>query len=236
VHSQPQRPQAQHRPGDFRIVTPSNWYVLDLDPATRDTAIARLVERRFGAGDDPQMTRARGELTELLRGAARDAQENGAAYAAVMNVLVDGVPLSASLIAVRADAPLDEDGNAVTDPAALSELLLATELAEAVEAAFRPPAAEDPTAEDSPAADTATDPAADDEAPEIVELPAGPAIRRRRIIGGAAETQYVLPVPDSAQMLVLTFATPDVGFRWHFEDVFDRIARSLEWQTEGRQA
>jgi hypothetical protein len=245
-------------PADFRVLTPGNWYVLDLNPATRTASIARLVEERFGRADDPRLVQARRELTALLRGAARDAADSGAVYAAMMDALVGDTALSASLVAVIGPAPLDDDGNAVTDPAALSATLLAGELASAVGAALG-----DPTPTGTPgSADTlptvdltvavsaeppvpngTAAPAPDRDTTEIVELPAGPAVRlRRRTDSGlagtggetaqAAETQYFVPVPATDRMLVLTFATPNLGFRSEFEELFDRMAETLQWQWE----
>jgi hypothetical protein len=243
-------------PADFRILTPANWYVLDLNPATRTAAIARLVERRFGPTDDPRLVQARRELTALLRSAARDAADNGAVYAALMDALVDGTALSASLLAVVGPAPLDADGNAVTDPAALSATLLAGELAGVAEAAITGDSPGGPVAVDltlppmaggSPAGGSAVGGSAVEGGAaglaEIVELPAGPAVRLRRntdsgLAGStgetaaAAETQYFVPIPATDRMLVLTFATPNIGFRGEFEELFDRMAETLQWQWE----
>jgi hypothetical protein len=240
-------------PADFRILTPANWYVLDLNPTTRTASIARLVEQRFGPTDEPRLVQARRELTALLRGAARDAADNGAVYAALMDALVDGAALSASLLAVIGPAPVDEDGNVVTDPAALSATLLAGELAGAVEAAIAGDGPDGPVAvdltpdppliPDRSQPEEATEPAVTAGATEIVELPAGPAVRLRRRTDSelagttgetavAAETQYFVPIPATDRMLVLTFATPNVGFHAEFEELFDRMAETLQWQWE----
>lgn len=238
-------------PRDFRLLTPANWYVLDLAPATRAASIARLVEERFGRTDDPRLVQAKRELTALLRGAARDAERNGAIYAALMDTLVAGVALSASLIAVVGAAPADEHGNPVTDPAALSALLLAGELAAALDAATAPAGGTGragPTPSTVDLSDVDGDTASGGGAgrpgdTEIVELPAGPAVRLRRradsglagTAGGtapAAEIQYFLSVPDTDRMLALTFATPNVDLAAQFEELFDTIAGTLEWQWE----
>jgi len=259
-------------PRDFRILTPDNWYVLDLNPATRNSSIARLVEHRFTGADEPRLVQARRELTALLRGAARDAADSGAVYAALMDALVENVGLSASLLAVVGAAPVDDDGNIVTDVEALSTLLLAGELtamldtatgadpaggaangaapangtapsaaaAPAVELTDRP--AGTGTAQTAPSAGAGAGAGAG-ERTEIVELAAGPAVRLRRggdsELGGStgetaqtAETQYFVPIPDTDRMLVLTFATPNVAFSEQFEELFDRIAETLEWQWE----
>lgn len=216
-------------PVDFRLLTPANWYVLDLNPATRSGSLARLVESRFGATDDPRLVQARRELTAVLRGAAREAEESGAVYAALMDTMISDVALSASVLAVVGPAPTDDDGNVVTDPRALSATLLAAELTSIVDSA------------------TGTPPEAGDDSAEIVELPAGPAVRLRRatdtgLAGStgetakAAETQYFLPVPRSDQLLVLTFATPNVDFRTDFDELFDRIAETVEWQWAAEPA
>lgn len=152
-------PPAPGPPVDFRILTPANWYVLDLDPATRTASIARLVEQRFGPTDDPRLVQARRDLTALLRGAARDAADNGAVYAALMDALVEGTALSASLLAVVGPAPVDEDGDVITDPAALSAVLLAGELAAALAGATDgPPTGGPPAGEPVAGAPTAGEP------------------------------------------------------------------------------
>jgi hypothetical protein len=337
-------------PVRFRLLTPDNWYVLDLDPVTRNGSIGRLVERRFGRTDDPRLVQARRDLTALLRGAARDAADNGAVYAALMDLLVaddtgEQVALSASLIAVVAPAPTDPDGNVLTDPAALAVAMIAGELADvlsdaddarsaaeagaprppgvddarsAAEAsAPRPPGVDDarsaaeagaprpPGVDDAGAAPEACAPGSPNDAlsvagalvpeprsagadgapvtggqtyagggarsadadgrsvaggrasgaadvaasdvdgrPAVVELPTGPAVRLSRIGGsgpiGAAggdvpsvQVQYFLPVPDSEQILILTFGTPNRNLRAEFEELFGQIAGSLSWEWDG---
>jgi hypothetical protein len=218
-------------PVRFRLLTPDNWYVLDLDPTTRNASIGRLVEERFGRTDDPRLVQARRDLTALLRGAARDAADSGAIYAALMDLLVaDGsgepVALSASLVAVVAPAPTDADGNVLTDPAALAVAMIAGELAEVMA---------DESEVDSER------PSEEDDRPQVVELPTGAAVRLSRIgdsgpIGGSGgnvpsvQVQYFLPVPDSEQILILTFGTPNRNLRTEFEELFGQIAGSLSWE------
>jgi hypothetical protein len=214
---------------------------------------------------------ARRELTAVLRGAARDAADSGAIYAALMDTLVEDVALSASLLAVVGAAPLDDDGNVVTDVEALSALLLAGELASVLDTAAGAgvgagvgtangtapatgPTGANGGAPAAPAVEL-TDRAATlaggaepgelADRTEVVQLAAGPAVRLRRggdsELGGStgetahtAETQYFVPIPDTDRMLVLTFATPNLPFREQFDELFDRIAETLEWQWQDR--
>jgi hypothetical protein len=243
-------------PVRFRLLTPDNWYVLDLDPVTRNASIGRLVQRRFGRADDPRLLQARRDLTALLRGAARDAADNGAIYAALMDLLVaddTGEPtaLSASLVVVAAPAPTDPDGTVLTDPAALAVALLAGELAAVlsdVDDAGPVPAPRSDVDDAYPVPDPRSDvdgaaagPSGVDSRPEVVELAVGPAVRLSRIgdsgpIGGSGggvpsvQVQYFLPVPDSEQVLILTFGTPNRNLRPEFEELFGQIAGSLSWE------
>lgn len=86
----------------FTVTVPATWFALDLDPRTRTASIARLVEERLGPAPAPQLRR---ELTATLRQYARQAAGTGAAYAALMYQVVDGSPLSASLLIAVAAAP-----------------------------------------------------------------------------------------------------------------------------------
>jgi hypothetical protein len=102
-------------PPRFTLAVPDNWIALDLDPRTRTESIARMVAERVGEGQR--------ELTATLRQYARQAANQGAAYAALMYQLVDGVLLSASLLVARGAAPRDHDGRPVLEPAGLGGVL-----------------------------------------------------------------------------------------------------------------
>jgi hypothetical protein len=251
-------PEAATGPVRFRLLTPDNWYVLDLDPVTRNGSIGRLVEQRFGRTDDPRLVQARRDLTALLRGAARDAADNGAVYAALMDLLVaddagEQVALSASLIAVVAPAPTDPDGNVLTDPAALALAMVAGQLADVLSdvdgaGAAAKPGGSSPSDVDGDGAGAAggvPEPRSSDvdSRPAVVELPTGPAVRLSRIgdsgpIGTAGgnvpsvQVQYFLPVPDGERILILTFGTPNRNLRAEFEELFGQIAGSLSWEWD----
>lgn len=191
-------------PPQFTVTVPANWFALDLDPRTRTDSIARLVESRIGPATDPAGRQLRRELTSLLRQHARQAASHRAAYAALMYQVLDGVPLSASLLIAVGTAPLDPTGAAVLDPAALGAVL----------------------AQGS------------DAQPEPFETLAGPAVRIRLDTAvpvrpdepvPTAEFQYAIAVPGSELVLVLTFSTPNVTLAEPLAELFDAIARSLDW-------
>lgn len=200
---------------EFTIAVPTTWYQLDLDPRTRTSTIAQLVEDRIGADDSPQLTQLRRDLTGMLRSYARQAAGHGAIYAALMDQVVHGISISASLVIAVGDAPRDADGSPVLDPAALGPALLAGE-----------------SRGETPGA-------------EVVETHAGPAarIRRTRSSGftgtdGAdvttADSQYFVPVPGTDKVLAMTFSTPNLSVRPALDELFDAIARTLEWAWDSR--
>ncbi|MDP8993092.1 MAG: hypothetical protein M3N31_08605 [Actinomycetota bacterium] len=76
---------------------------------------------------------------------------------------------------------------------------------------------------------------------EVVDLPAGAAVRLRRQMlaeadgagaeGAVVETvQYFVPVPATASLLVLTFSTPNLPLAEAFVELFDTMAQTLHWR------
>ena len=202
---------------EFTVAVPSNWYQLDLDPRTRTGTIAKLVEDRLGDASTAALRQIRRELTAMLRQYARQAASHGAIYAALMDQVVEGLALSASLVIAVGEAPRDAAGEPVLDPARLG-LALASQVGD----------------DGTPARLSA----------EELELPAGTAVRLRRTTdsgfagsdGGTvrtAETQYFVPVPRTDKVLALTFSTPNLSVREALEELFDRIARTLAWVWDG---
>lgn len=59
---------------------------------------------------------------------------------------------------------------------------------------------------------------------------AGPAVRAYRMDEAGAQTQYALPVPGGGEaVLTLTFATPNLALAQPLGELFDAIARTLDW-------
>lgn len=73
---------------------------------------------------------------------------------------------------------------------------------------------------------------------EVVNLPVGPALRRRHRVavdrsGRAKLTDnvtYIVPMPDPGGTLMLEFSTPTLPVADAMADLFDAIAASLRWQ------
>jgi hypothetical protein len=201
---------------EFTVSVPANWYQLDLDPRTRTETIATLVEERLGDNRTPVMRQLRRELTAMLRQYARQAASHGAIYAALMDQVVEGLSLSASLVIAVGEAPRDSADEPVLDPAELGRVMAAL-------------------SDDSDAEAPADAPPA-----EVFETPAGDAARLRRTTNSGyagsdgstvltAETQYFVPVPGTDKVLAMTFSTPNLSVREALEELFDAIARTLDW-------
>ncbi len=73
---------------------------------------------------------------------------------------------------------------------------------------------------------------------ELVDLPAGPALRRRHQVAversGRTKltdnVEFIVPVPGPGGTLVLEFSTPTLPVADALAELFDAIATSLRWQ------
>ena len=209
---------------EFTISVPANWYPLDLDPRTRTATIAELVEQRLGGDDSPMVQHVRDALTGMLRSYARQAAGHGAIYAALMDQVVDGMAISASLVVAVGDAPRNAAGEPVLDPVSLGQALIDGE----------PTGAADPDLGGR-------------SNPDMVATPAGAAVRLRRTIDSGfagsdgqtvatAESQYFVPVPGTDKVLAMTFSTPNLPVRDTMDELFDTIAGTLRWMWDSARA
>jgi hypothetical protein len=63
------------RPSDYRLILPEGWFRIDLEPGTRERAVAALAERQFrGVDNVPQLKE---EARQRLLATAQDAFRNG---------------------------------------------------------------------------------------------------------------------------------------------------------------
>lgn len=88
----------------FSITVPDTWFEIDVDPATRDESIRRLVEDRVRGHQ--QMWEARHGITRILRQQARQAHDAGATYCACMAHPTDDGPITASVVVSLVRGPV----------------------------------------------------------------------------------------------------------------------------------
>lgn len=82
------------------------------------------------------------------------------------------------------------------------------------------------------AAAVSCDPAWADADVSVVSLrSAGPAVRVVVVAGGAC-VQYLVPVPDSSEYVVLTFTSPSAAYAGAFVELFDSMAASFALDYE----
>jgi hypothetical protein len=188
---------------DFRLSLPVAWVELDLNPATRAEAIAKIVAERGEAGT--QLGLSRGQLTDLLESLAVQAQAKNGVYAAFYSDVMEGAPVSASLVV--SVVPASGGGPpAGTDPVDVARVLRQMFPAEV-----------------------------DTELMELGAGPAVRVRRRFEApIGGLEKVgienlQYVVVLPDLVRLALLDFSTPTIGLADPFVELFDAIAATLTW-------
>ncbi|MDI6105614.1 hypothetical protein QLQ12_44245 [Actinoplanes sp. NEAU-A12] len=100
-------------PTGFAITVPDSWFEIDVHPDTRNSAISALVSDRVRVV--PELAPHRAALTRALRGVARTAYANGAAYCGAMVQGFDEALLTASVTVTILRAPNEEsDAASVT--------------------------------------------------------------------------------------------------------------------------
>lgn len=107
------------RPRDYLLVLPDGWFRIDLEPGTREKAVAALVERQFRGVDNAPHLKA--EAREELLATAADAFRNGGIELYVSLQTAAGFPLSAALVIILTP-PHGHEHVAVT-PARLADSL-----------------------------------------------------------------------------------------------------------------
>jgi hypothetical protein len=188
-----------------RVVTPGDWCDLDLDPATRHGSIRRAVRRAVGA--DPGLAANAVRLIGLLDDVARRAYDSGAFFCSslVMGRAETGLLVANMLMQITPDAE--------PPPTSASPFDVCSGLAAAV----------------------SCDPAWVGAEVTVVALPlVGPAVRVEIVAGGVC-VQYLVPVPDSARQIVLTFTSPSAPYTAALIGLFDSMASSfaLEYADSG---
>lgn len=188
---------------DFKLSLPVSWVELDLDPATRAEAIAKIVAERGAAGQ--QLGLSRQQLTDLLERLAAQALEKNGVYVAFYSDVMEAAPVSASLIVsiVPASGEAPPPG---TDPMSVAKVLQQMFPAEA----------------DVQLRELGAGPAV--RVRRRLEAPLAD-------VGNVAieNLQYVVVLPDLTRLALLDFSTPTVGLADAFAELFDAIAGTLSW-------
>jgi hypothetical protein len=190
-------------PVDFRLALPVSWTELDLNPATRSEAIAKIVAERGQAG--AQLGLGPAQLADILESLASQAEEKNGVYAAFYSDVMEGAPVSASLIVsiVPASGGAPPPG---TDPTSIATVLQQMFPAEAGA-----------------------------ELRELGAGPSVRVRRRLEApiagVGNVAvdNLQYIVVLPDLTRLALLDFSTPTIGLADAFVELFDAIAGTLVW-------
>lgn len=188
---------------DFKLSVPVAWVELDLNHERRAQRIADIVAERGGAGQ--QLGLSPGQLADLLENLAVQAQAQNGVYAAFYSDVMEGAPVSASLIlsVVPGSSGAPPPG---TDPMSVARVLQQMFPADA-----------------------------DVQLRELGAGPAVRVRRRLEAPITDAGTvtvenlQYVVVLPDLIRLALLDFSTPTIGLADAFVELFDAIAGTLAW-------
>jgi hypothetical protein len=186
----------------FAIATPASWYELDLNAATRLKSIGGMLARSAGHLD----ASARDQLAQLLARSAADAQAQGAVMAAIYSDVLEGRPVSASLVASVKQGK-DEPGPRALTPSRVAETLFRG-LAGAGFVEMR----------DLPAGRAVR-------LRKRIQAP----VPGQEVDVEVENVQWFVPLPDGRQLALLAFSTPSLGLTEPFGELFDAIAGTLRW-------
>jgi hypothetical protein len=187
------------------VVTPATWFDLDLDPATRAASIARMVEERTGAG--PEEAARRVELRAVLERAAADAATQGAVYAALFSDVIEGRPVSGSLVVSL------REGQGGAPPAGMGPRVVVEGLRRVLEGQGTVEVRELPI---GPAV-------------RVRKRVHGQIAPGEGPVAEVESVQWFVPLPGGQHLALLSFSTPTVGLAEPFGELFDAIAGTLSW-------
>jgi len=107
------------RPSDYRLILPESWFRIDLEPGSREKAVAALAERQFQGVDNAPHLKA--EARRKLLATADDAFRSGGIELYVSLQTAAGFPLAAALVVTL--TPPQEPDRALVTPSRLAETL-----------------------------------------------------------------------------------------------------------------
>jgi hypothetical protein len=193
-------------PAGFRLLTPTNWFDLDLDPKTRTERMAELVDGRIAA--EPRLTERRQRLVALLREAARESAESGVDFASVLLEDADGLGMSASASVVAARLVPDAGARPLTEPEAILRSLRSRTEAGGEQL-------------DVGLVELPTGPAV-----RLQGIRDRPLPESGRSLATVV-VQHFVPMPDSELVAVIGCSTPTLVLEASFTSLFDAMARTF---------
>jgi hypothetical protein len=198
----------------FSLRVPDSWFEVDVDPATRDENIRRLVEDRVRGHQE--MWEARHGITRILRQQARQAWEAGATYCACMAEPTEDGAITASVVVslVRGPVGATESG----DPAGFM-LERLTPVARTGDEVFTSVT----TAELA-----GVGPCARSSGIEDVTVDDGGYVR-------TVFMQTMVPAPGFNKVFLISASSPVVALAGELHDLFDAVTGTFRLVGVGRQ-
>ncbi len=194
----------------FSMVLPNTWTLMDLDPATRDRSVERLIRQALGTRDSLATLR-RWAITQY-RAFLQDATAAGAFFAAQLSQDIGGRPLTASMLAFLGLTPLGADRM----PMGVEEMVTTpAEPGEDESIGEGPPEVELPIGW----------------AVRVRGRTSAGLAGSDGVVALADITRFFVPVAEWGYMLVMAFSTPILSASDTFAALFDQLARTARWQV-----
>jgi hypothetical protein len=198
-------PAAPRPDTGFRLHVPDDWLTLDLDPATSDAFVERVLDERVA--EYPQAARHRGHMRRILQGLIAQQRDAGVFLAAVLAAgerPAELIGANLSLSWAKLDSPPGDIG------------WLARFFAE-----DEPQDGEDPDQREVDVVDLPAGPAVRVRTSLLAPIPE--TTRTQRV----AVNQLVVPVRDTAWLALLVLSTPNLELAETFALLADEVAQSL---------
>lgn len=193
----------------FTLTVPSSWFELDLAPATRDAAIATLVEQRVA--EVPDLRPHRATIARLLRTQAREAWEAGARFCGALVDPTEDGPITAAVTVSIVTGPLGVRAGSPEQFAALVAPLTIKQAAHADDTWLEVHACEVRGAGQ----------AARSRGVEDIDLPEDAGVVR------VVSMQVLAPIPGTTSVLLVSCSSPVIELAEPLLDVFDAICGTL---------
>lgn len=192
----------------YQLLLPPGWWHIPLDPVGSRAAIRSLLRQRFAALPRDRVAGLRREIERELAARALRAVEAGAVDLWVQANVLRGLPVTAALtvsvLPVVGDAHSSQLAEALKAPDVVELGVVVIDAGQAVRRVRRTAAGSDPDGHLGVLDDA---------------LPA------------ATLVEYLIPMPEPGEVLLLSFSTPVDELAEVFTALFDAVAASLMWRS-----